>query len=73
MLNNVLDFAKRGMVTGGASKNRIFFEKFIQVGENLDRAMLDLMFDPQTSGGLLVSLQKEEGNVWRVINGRETD
>ena len=64
LLNNVLDFAKRGMVTGGASKNRIFFEKFIQVCENLDRAMLDLMFDPQTSGGLLVSLQKEEGKAF---------
>jgi selenide, water dikinase len=64
LLNNVLDFANRGMVTGGASKNRIFFEKFIQVGKSVDRAMLDLMFDPQTSGGLLISLKKEQGKAF---------
>jgi selenide, water dikinase len=64
LLNNVLDFANRGMVPGGASKNRIFFEKFIQVGKSVDRAMLDLMFDPQTSGGLLISLKKEEGKAF---------
>ncbi len=64
LLNSVLDFANRGLVPGGAGKNRIFFEKFIQVGKSVDRAMLDLMFDPQTSGGLLISLQKEEGKAF---------
>ncbi len=64
LLNSVLDFANRGMVPGGAGKNRKFFEKFIQVGKSVDKAMLDLMFDPQTSGGLLISLQKEEGKAF---------
>jgi len=58
MLKNVLDFARNGMVPGGAHKNRKFFQDFIKINKSIDRAILDLMFDPQTSGGLLISLKK---------------
>ena len=61
LLKNVLDFARSGMIPGGAHKNRKFFEKFIQVDKNVERAILDLMFDPQTSGGLLISMEKHQG------------
>jgi len=61
LLNNVLDFARNGMIPGGAHKNRKFFEKFIQIDESVERAILDLMFDPQTSGGLLISMEKHLG------------
>ena len=59
MLNNVLDFARMGMVPAGAHKNRKFFEKLTYIDEAVDRAIVDLMFDPQTSGGLLISLNKK--------------
>jgi selenide, water dikinase len=64
LLNNVLDFANMGMVPGGAHKNRKFFKKLIQVDESIDRALLDLMFDPQTSGGLLISLEKSQSKAF---------
>jgi len=57
-LNDVLRFASMGMVPGGAHKNRKFFEKIIAVDSCVERPMLDLMFDPQTSGGLLISMKK---------------
>jgi selenide,water dikinase len=60
MLNNVLDFARMGMVPAGAHKNRKFFEELTHIDEAVDRAMVDLMFDPQTSGGLLISLNKKD-------------
>ncbi|MCP4670006.1 MAG: selenide, water dikinase SelD, partial [Desulfobacula sp.] len=64
LLNNVLDFAKRGMIPGGAHKNRKFFDKLIQVDESVERAILDLMFDPQTSGGLLISMEKHRSQTF---------
>ncbi len=60
MLKNVLDFANMGMVPAGAHKNRKFFEELTHIDTAVDRALVDLMFDPQTSGGLLISLNGKD-------------
>ena len=49
------------MVPAGAHKNRTFFKEVTHIDMGVDRALVDLMFDPQTSGGLLFSLNKKEG------------
>ncbi len=64
LLKNVLEFARMGMVPAGAHKNRKFFQKFIEVDREVDRATLDLMFDPQTSGGLLISMEKSKSKAF---------
>jgi selenide,water dikinase len=45
-----------GFVPGGAYKNREFREQMITFAENVSRALRDVLFDPQTSGGLLISV-----------------
>jgi len=60
LLKNALDFANMGLVPAGAHKNRKFFEELIHIDTGIDRAVIDLMFDPQTSGGLLISLNKKD-------------
>lgn len=60
LLEDVMMFASMGMVPAGAHKNRAFFKDLAQIDPALDRALLDLMFDPQTSGGLLICLKKED-------------
>ncbi len=60
MLKKVLDFANIGMVPAGAHKNRRFFEELTHIDTAVDRAVADLMFDPQTSGGLLISLNGKD-------------
>lgn len=60
LLTHVLDFAKMGMVPAGAHKNRKFFEPLTRIDPLVDRSKVDLMFDPQTSGGLLIFLNKKE-------------
>ncbi len=60
LLQNVSEFAGMGMVPGGAHKNRKFFQELIKVDKDVERATLDLMFDPQTSGGLLITLEKSK-------------
>lgn len=60
LLKDVNEFAKMGMVPAGAHKNQKFFKNSVETSPNMDRALIDLMFDPQTSGGLLISLDEKQ-------------
>jgi len=49
-------FAAMGLIPAGAYKNKEFREQMITIAETVPRALRDLLFDPQTSGGLLISV-----------------
>ncbi len=49
-------FASLGLIPAGAYKNREYTEKDVIIDDRADRAKVDLLFDPQTSGGLLISI-----------------
>ena len=50
------EFAAMGLIPAGAYKNREFREQMITFAETVPRTMQDLLFDPQTSGGLLIGV-----------------
>ena len=50
-----LGFASMGLIPAGAYKNREFREPMITIAETVERSRQDILFDPQTSGGLLIS------------------
>ncbi len=50
------DLARLGQVPGGTGRNRSYFSCRVQGLEGLPQVLADLLFDPQTSGGLLVPL-----------------
>lgn len=50
------EYAAMGLVPAGAHKNREFREIMVTFGPRVDRVMRDICFDPQTSGGLLISI-----------------
>lgn len=50
------EFASIGFVPGGTFKNREFRESMIQFSDKIDPVTRDILFDPQTSGGLLIAL-----------------
>ena len=52
------EYAEMGLVPAGAYKNRQFTVGKLKA-ENVEECYLDLLYDPQTSGGLLVSLPAE--------------
>lgn len=58
VLSGTLDYAEKGYVTGGAKRNQRFFEQ-VTVDPNLQKAYVDLAWDPQTSGGLLIAVPQE--------------
>lgn len=56
-------YARQYTFPGGASDNRIYFEQHVEYPEDLEDWQKMLLFDPQTSGGLLMGIpeQKLEG------------
>ena len=62
LFGRALELASMGMVPAGAHKNQKYFEQWSQVDPAVERARTDLMFDPQTSGGLLISLASDQAD-----------
>jgi selenide,water dikinase len=50
------DYSRKGFVPGGTGRNRDFRKDMVDTGKNVPRYMQDILFDPQTSGGLLIAV-----------------
>ncbi len=57
-----MEYAKMGLVPAGTYKNREFREAFVDFAPSVDGFMQDILFDAQTSGGLLISVAREKAN-----------
>ena len=60
IFEGVRDFAESGLLPAGAYKNRDNYEGFVSESGKRDQTLYELMYDPQTSGGLLISVAKED-------------
>ena len=54
------ELAEMGFIPAGAYRNREFAEAGVKNVAGISRALQDIFFDPQTSGGLLFSIPKED-------------
>jgi selenide, water dikinase len=48
-------WAKEGLIPGGTYSNRKYRENLLDIEFDIEGWMLDVLFDPQTSGGLLIA------------------
>ena len=48
-------------LTGGAATNRRYADGFVRWDRDVDEALEHVFYDPQTSGGLLISVAQTEG------------
>lgn len=55
---DAVDYAKMGLVPAGAYKNRGYSVRQVDAG-SVEEHYMDLLYDPQTSGGLLISVSPE--------------
>lgn len=56
LLPGVLDLIAQGMLTRGDKNNRAYVGETIAIAEHVSGHMQSALFDPQTAGGLLISL-----------------
>jgi selenide,water dikinase len=50
------ELAEMGMIPGGLHRNRDFRKDMVDIAESVPQYLADILFDPQTSGGLLISV-----------------
>ncbi len=56
LLDGALELAAAGMVTSGDKTNREYLGEDVEVAESVDKNLVKLLFDPQTAGGMLISI-----------------
>jgi selenide,water dikinase len=54
-----VEYAGYGLLPAGAFKNKEFRQHMVEREPGVDALMVDLLFDPQTSGGLLIAVAEE--------------
>lgn len=61
ILPGAIDMARMGIIPGGTYTNREYLKNNVLISEKLPIELSDIMFDPQTAGGLLISIPEKEG------------
>ena len=54
------EFAEMGFIPAGAYRNRDFAQTHVRVQGEIPLAMQDILYDPQTSGGLMISVAEKD-------------
>jgi selenide,water dikinase len=57
LLPDVLDLIAQGMLTRGDKNNRAYVGDTVEIASHVSREMQSALFDPQTAGGLLISIE----------------
>ncbi len=60
LLPRALDMARDGILPGGTYRNRGYVGDQVAFEKEIPVALTDLMFDPQTSGGLLLAMPEDD-------------
>ncbi|MBN1054276.1 selenide, water dikinase SelD [Clostridium botulinum] len=60
IIDGALDYAKMGIIPEGMYNNLDYLKDKFAVGANISQELQDVLIDPQTSGGLLLSLPEKQ-------------
>ena len=64
LLPNARRYAETGHVTGGAGRNASYLMPHVRIDERLNEVDREILWDPQTSGGLFASI---EPSLWTTL------
>ena len=69
-INEAKFLAQSGILPEGLYRNRSYAEGFVETG-NIKLSVQDMLFDPQTSGGLLIAVSPEDADMlFNELKGR---
>ncbi len=63
IMEGAVENAEMGLVPAGTYKNRDYAGDRVSIDASIAEAMIDVLYDPQTSGGLLISLEPEKAEI----------
>jgi selenide, water dikinase len=64
LLPHVRHYAESGCITGGAHRNEAYLSPHVRIDERLDRFEREVLWDPQTSGGLFAAVDPK---IWPAL------
>ncbi|MBO0798212.1 MAG: selenide, water dikinase SelD [Blastocatellia bacterium] len=67
LIDGAVELAKMGMITGGDKSNREYLGGDIEIADSVGKEMQNLLFDPQTAGGLLISIPADRAEALLAI------
>ncbi len=59
-IDGAREYAEADIFPGGMERNREFYGEWVGLSSSVSSVQLDLMYDPQTSGGLLMAVHHED-------------
>ncbi len=62
-IDGALDLIRKRVSTSGDPRNRDFAARHVQIAASVSETLVGLGYDPQTAGGLLISVPAEKGAV----------
>jgi len=63
IMEGAREYAEMGLIPAGMYKNKAYVGRHVEVAPEIEEVLEDLLHDPQTSGGLLISLPAAEAEV----------
>lgn len=63
LLPRARELAAEGFSPGGGARNRSYLKTHVEAEHGVDESILTLLYDPQTSGGLLMSIPEDKSGL----------
>ncbi len=63
ILDGALEYARRNQIPGGAGRNKLYLDGKVDVSDKIPADLVEILYDPQTSGGLLIAVSADRKDV----------